>query len=39
MLLYHRILVVIHWITLLLISMAWTSGQFILEHTPNSDPG
>ncbi len=36
---YHPILVVIHWVMLVLIVMAWTSGQFVLEHTPNSDPG
>jgi hypothetical protein len=24
---------------LVLIVMAWTSGQFELEYTPNSDPG
>jgi len=36
---YHPILVVIHWDMLVLIVMAWTSGQFVLEHTPNSDPG
>jgi len=35
---YHPILVVIHWVMLVLIVMAWTSGQFVLEHTPNSDP-
>ena len=36
---YHPILVVIHWVMLVLLVMAWTSGQFVLEHTPNSDPG
>ena len=36
---YHPILVVIHWVMLVLIVMAWTSGQFVLEYTPNSDPG
>ena len=36
---YHPILVVIHWVMLALIVMAWTPGQFVLEHTPNSDPG
>ena len=36
---YHPILVVIHWVMLVLIVKAWTSGQFVLEHTPNSDPG
>jgi cytochrome b561 len=36
---YHPILVVIHWVMLVSIVMAWTSGQFVLEHTPNSDPG
>jgi cytochrome b561 len=36
---YHPILVMIHWVMLVLIVMAWTSGQFVLEHTPNSDPG
>lgn len=36
---YHPILVVVHWVMLVLITMAWTSGQFVLEHTPNSDPG
>jgi len=35
---YQPILVVIHWVMLFLIVMAWTSGQFVLEHTPNSDP-
>jgi cytochrome b561 len=30
---------VIEWVMLVLIVMAWTSGQFVLEHTPNSDPG
>ncbi len=35
---YHPILVVIHWVMLVLIVMAWTSGQFVLEHMPNSDP-
>ena len=35
---YHPNLVVIHWVMLILIVMAWTSGQFVLEHTPNSDP-
>ena len=32
---YHPILVVIHWVMLVLIAMAWTSGQFVLEHKPN----
>mgnify|MGYP000126718568 FL=1 len=36
---YHPILVVIHWVMLVLIVIAWTSGQFVLEYTPNSDPG
>ena len=35
---YHPILVVIHWVMLVLIAMAWTAGQFVLEHTPKSDP-
>ena len=35
---YHPILVVIHWVMLVSMVMAWTSGQFVLEHTPNSDP-
>ena len=36
---YHPILVMILWIMLVLIVVAWTSGQFALENTPNSDPG
>ena len=36
---YHPILVMIHWVMLVLIFMAWTSGKFVLEHTPNSDLG
>lgn len=35
---YHPILVVIHWVMLVLIVKAWTSGQFVLENIPNSDP-
>ena len=35
---YHPILVVIHWVMLVLIVKAWTSGQFVLEHIPNWDP-
>jgi len=36
---YHPISSLIHLVTLVVIVMTCTSGQFLLEHKPNSDLG
>jgi cytochrome b561 len=36
---YHPISSLIHLVSLVVIVMAWTLSQFVLEHKPNSDLG